>query len=636
MMLRVLRGMVVLMLGLLGGSPGATCAEGPARPSWMCVPEDTVFLLRAPNVARFIDAMRTQTKFGAVVFSNERLERFAEVFRSEGQDEIEEVVGQLAKYHLKLEDIPLLFAGEIGTAVVVREHSGGEQILPVVLGWFEPGGDLTDRLMAAAEMALEEQKNDETPIVREDLEIAGQKVMHLKLPDYSLQYDEEKKRHSREVNGYEHVYLARLGNRLVMAMPNPGQPDSKWGNGKPDDIAAAHEQLATLLGGFLTAHSDANAAGGMKALEAPGVADALPPGLVAFEMLFDPLPLWNLKGAETSPTVRSLKTLGLDGAGPMALRFALDGTIYRQAAFFSLPAPRRGLLALVDQPTLPAEPAPWVPASTMTYLHASFDVGKAFELGKKYYLELSGDHAEAQIDAADQQVKQALGVDVVTLLSSLGQQHSLLVFPYKRSEAKPATVAAVSGGSQRMVAVWQIKEEPAWKKLLALAGAFGLAKVDEQGFEGLRFPPQAGMDGGLFVGRGYMVLGVGEDVIEPMLSALRNPPTGDAAMANGPLHRRAKELLPPRAGLGYSLDDGATQIKSARAQYMDLLDQITSMPLPDGDDPTSKTFMAVFEKLKGIIPTEDELTGTMGVSVSQMYVDEKGLTAVGVGEFPAP
>jgi hypothetical protein len=52
------------------------------------------------------------------------------------------------------------------------------------------------------------------------------------------------------------------------------------------------------------------------------------------------------------------------------------------------------------------------------------------------------------------------------------------------------------------------------------------------------------VEGGLFVGRGYLVLGIGSEVCESVRAAIRNLPSGGAALRTSLLDARANELLP--------------------------------------------------------------------------------------------
>ena len=77
-----------------------------------------------------------------------------------------------------------------------------------------------------------------------------------------------------------------------------------------------------------------------------------------------------------------------------------------------------------------------------------------------------------------------------------------------------------------------MKDEAPWKRLIQLAAGFAaltegmVTPAEEQGFVGLRIDVEDMFTGGVFVGHGYMVLGLGPDVIEPLLSAVRSPLEG--------------------------------------------------------------------------------------------------------------
>ena len=65
---------VVLLLALLA----RPVAAADLAPSWTLVPETTALVVRA-NVAKFVAALRQQTKFGAVVLSEDRVRRGLEL-----------------------------------------------------------------------------------------------------------------------------------------------------------------------------------------------------------------------------------------------------------------------------------------------------------------------------------------------------------------------------------------------------------------------------------------------------------------------------------------------------------------------------------------------------------------------------
>ena len=156
----------------------------------------------------------------------------------------------------------------------------------------------------------------------------------------------------------------------------------------------------------------------------------------------------------------------------------------------------------------------------------------------------------------------------------------------------------------------------------------------------------------MFVGRGYLLLGIGPDVVEPLMATLRNPPQGEAALRSSPLLTRAAALLPPEAGIVYHVTDYNRSIKSLRQTVVSLLEtalaqmgsQSLIAPAPGADDQPAESeaaekaelerTKALLEKIKGLLPTDDELEGVLGVGVGQAVVNQHGLLYRSAIELP--
>ena len=68
-------------------------------------------------------------------------------------------------------------------------------------------------------------------------------------------------------------------------------------------------------------------------------------------MAGDLRPLLKLADLDSSgEAAKVIDGLGIDSLGALAMRSVLDGTIMRSGFFLAAPAPREGLLALLDQP----------------------------------------------------------------------------------------------------------------------------------------------------------------------------------------------------------------------------------------------------------------------------------------------
>ncbi len=70
--------------------------------------------------------------------------------------------------------------------------------------------------------------------------------------------------------------------------------------------------------------------------------------------------------------------------------------------------------------------------------------------------------------------------------------------------------------------------------------------AEEQGFVGLRIEIEDTFTGGIFVGHGHMVLGLGADEIEPLLSAVRKSARRDRGAAQWrPVAQGRRACCPP-------------------------------------------------------------------------------------------
>jgi hypothetical protein len=166
-----------------------TCVCAPAAepaPSWRLVPDETMLLMRIPGGSEFIDALRGQTKLGKLILSPERIEKLVDLRRQEGRQEgtqdAKGLISQaLAQIDLKGDDYLQLLDGELGIALVAVPRAEHGPLL-VGLGWLEPKGDLAERLVNAIQKSVEEQKDEEHPVRRIDLDLAGHTVTHLSIP----------------------------------------------------------------------------------------------------------------------------------------------------------------------------------------------------------------------------------------------------------------------------------------------------------------------------------------------------------------------------------------------------------------------------------------------------------------------
>ncbi len=586
-----------------------------------------------------------------LLFNSERLDRIGDLLGEKGLNEWHEFTEELAKYDLKISDLGLLLQGEAGFAVALEAREG-KLPRPLGIGWLEPGGDLTARLLAALDKVLVDHPSED--IRRTDIELAGHKVIHLSQtiarsrsavgidelrrlsPDERKALREGRAEAETVVVGQDHFLLSRQGDRLLMVMDFGPLEDEMQerlkGEAPPDDASnPAIEALKGLVARFIAAHTDTEAGPTLSIAQTPGLSAALPTGVPLIEVLADLRPLVKLAETATDPKLhRIIKGLGAEQLGAVAYRATLDENLLRSGFFLSSAEPRSGVMTLVDQPPLASQPPAWVPAEIVSYAHMRLDLAQAFEQIKKPLLEEMGDQVRPILNLVENQLKSAVQADLATLFASLGSQHIMLAYPpHEIDDNDPDKAAAAS---DRSAFVWQIKDEALWKRVFdAVAAASGKEVVEEQGFKGVRFDEPN--EGGAFVGHGYLVVGLGAGLTESVLSTLRNPPAGQASLTGSALLARANELLPPVEGLAYHLTDMNRYVKTTRRMFSSLLNMtLKTHEEGDADDADLASTVKTLQKL---LPSEDELEGVFGVEVGQVVASPQGLSSRSVIELPA-
>jgi hypothetical protein len=660
--------------------PSVGRAELPA--SWMALPEETVVMLRVPSGVAFFDALRKQTKLGSLLLSDERVDRAIEAIKAASPEEWEAARQGLGRFDLKLEDLSATFRGETGVAVAMQPRTDREPFF-AALAWIEPGEDLAGRLLNALQSVIAEQSDDEHAVERDDLELAGQKVIHLMIPwvstpehtldldgddddppsedelrrklaDFTNQQDAEQEETDRL-----HLLVSQMEGRLLLALTFPQSAaqvsrQKREGGGKIDwDKITGLEEAQSLFGQFLTAHAGSGSGRIETILGTPGVGETLPTGVPLFELTGDLGSLLRLADLDSSGKVsKVLDGLGVGSLGALATRTVLDGTILRSGFFLAAPAPRIGLLGLLDQPPVEPQPPAWVPASAVGYQAFSFDMGQAYDRIKELANTLGGPNAGQSFVQVETMAKGLLQVDLRALIGSLDHQISSVTFAPRIS--KVATPGddddddqdAGPSITQRVGVVWPIHDEQPWNNLLnRLAQQVGtLKQVNEQGFTGYRFE-QAALQAGIFIGHGFLVISIGPEVSEPLLAVLRAPPDANRSMLSSGLVERGRALLPPRPCFAYELVDGGSSVKVVRQLLEGIfelsINPASAVPSAPGAPPTlglaqTPAQIELVQKFKALLPSDDELEGVMGVSVSQTVVTDQGLSSQSAVELPAP
>ncbi|MFN7814217.1 MAG: hypothetical protein ACK5SI_16330 [Planctomycetia bacterium] len=649
------------------------------RPAWECLPEETAAVVRLPQPAAFLETLRTKTKFGTVLLSPARLDAMRKLLAKAGEDlpgtmpgipefpngllagkaDLEAVLG---KYDLKTADIEAIFKQEIGLGVVVQPRPENPAPLVVQLTWIEPGEDAAGRMLAATKKAFEDKAKeggDDGPRPRRiDLELAGHEVMWVIAPTTSIDLSgelnlddadgedvreiqklQEKLRNApRTIVGHVHTAITRIGPRLVMAsLQTPLRPaDGGQQPAQAGDEAAEQDmdRARGILQRFLTAHAGDGKAALAEVLQSPGLRANLPAGQQLLDVVVDPRVVIKALAAgneETREAMKKLTGIGLADIGPCGWRHAFAEGRYQSAMVISLPAPRKGLMRILDQRPDPAEPPSFVTGDAIDFTQVSLDLGKAYAAIREYALAEIGEQAANMFNVGEANAQAVLGIDIPTVLSSFGSRHWSVNYPAKIAEAIAAGRGAAGGmfGSlgkaNRGALVWKVADEPLILKLLQQAAPLAGGQIqEEQGFRGLRIP-----DGpAVFVGRDHLVIGIGAESLEKTLAAIRNPPADAASFGGGAAMRRARDLQPLDPALLVAISD-ATRSGGILGNVRQVVAAIQPEDVPEDE-------RELFVQIQKVLPTADEMEGVFGVGVDTIRTTEHGLVLRSVWELPAP
>ena len=637
--------------------PRAVAADADAPASWQALPAETLVAIRIPDGAALIEQMRQQTKFGAVMFQQQRWAGLFDLLKKGDPDEWGKMVSALEEYGLATDDVPKLFAGEAAVALLA-EARPPEDALMLAIGWITPGEDLAQRLLDAVAAAVEDHADDEHPVARFDRELSGHEVMHLVIPQMSdpQEFGGGRRRMGPDgrpvwtegddqdaeprVIDQVHVLLSRLGGRLAVAVTFPqagSEVARQLRSGEEVDLdeVTGIEQAAGMFARFLAAH-DGGEGGAFvdQVMSAPGLAAALPEGDIAIEVLGDLGVFYDLMAEyeETVQTLAVIESIGLDRVGAGAYRFVLDGNLLRAGMFVEVPAPRQGLASLLDQPALPPDPPVWVPADILAYTQISADLSAMYQQVKEVLFATVPDQAPMMFGMMEGWVMATLQTDLATLLGSLGTRHVLLT--YAPTVRKMAALDGMEMPADRVAIIWEVKDPDLWQRLLQTVAAMpqlqgALKFVEEQGFSGLRLN-EGDVEMAVFLGKGHLVWAIGQDIAEGVLASLSHPPDGDAAFRNSMAMQRVGELQRLEPGLMFQAGDMSAYFEKVVPMMMGMFRTMLA-----GAGPGSEEAL-VLQGLEELVPSGQELKGVMGVTGGDAIVDNHGLSGQSFVELPPP
>lgn len=638
------------------------------RPSWECLPEQTAVMIRMPQGREFLEMLRTRTKFGAVVLGEQRIEKawkllLDRVGAGAAEKPARDLQETLARYGLQADDMRAMFAGDAGLALVVQPRQDGLRPFLMMLGWLEPGPEAAARMLAAWKQKLGEvaAQNDAKAGKRIDMELAGHEVVWAVMPVMQLDLDaddldldgaeedgpEGLERRLADLRrrietaeqiqtGQSHAFAAQIGGRLLVGWTAPGNGPRERrprAEGRDFDVESGTEEARAVATRFLAAHSQQGAAALAARLEAPGIRNALPGGVALLDVVVDPRVFLAAYGPGNEGLLTQLERVGAAGVGPVAWRQSFDRACYQSTLAVSLPAPRRGLMRILEQDCDPSEVPPFVSREAVDLTQISLDLAKAYRTVKDFAVAEGGEEAGNLFTAVEMQAQGWIGIDLPGALGGLGTKHWIISYPPRVAEALAEARQAEKGGAatgqapaaDRTAIVWQVADDAPYLRLMQRLAAMANAEVgEEQGFRGVRLPNGIAA----FVGRGHLVVAIGSDSLERTLAAIRNPPTGESSFRDSAAIRRAAELLPLAPARMFGVSDC-----SRTGGTLGMLRDLAAALTPDdvGDE-----YRGLLADLQAILPGSGDMEGMMGTGAMLMQVDDDGIALRSVWEMPAP
>jgi hypothetical protein len=651
------------------------------RPSWECLPAETVAVVRLPRPAAFLEAARKQTRFGAVALSPERMQKAWELIAPRlwpdddaqaeaGTARFDEVLG---RYGLTMADVSAGFAGDAGAGLVVKTRGDGLPPLTLLITWIEPGAESAGRLLAAVKQAAEEAApaGDEPGVRRIDVTMAGHDVVWLAQPvmrlEGSITVDgevtpeklrelrkqaEARARSTKPVQvGLTHSFCTVVGDRLLMCqtLPTANPAGVKVGVGPDGEMKV---EVATTMpqgprdfekesGGdeargvfeqFLTAHDTAEESPLMAVMQTTGLQEALPDGLTLLDLVLDLGSLVKRIGDGAAGAAKGMAAAGIDGMGPLAWRHTLDGDVYRQGLFVALPAPRGGAMQILEQDADASLVPSFVTSEAVDLTQISLDLGQAYKTIRQIAVAQGGEETANMFTAAEMQAQGWLGLDLPDVLSAFGTRHWIIAYPpqvaaalaeARKARAEPGPLAEMPT-IDRLAVVWEVTDEAPFQKILQrLAPLAQTEVVEEQGFRGIRMPNGPAV----FVGQQHLVVAIGDESLEKTLAAIRTPPSGDASLRESDAVARAAAMLPPTPARLFSIGD-ATRTGGTLGLVREIL-----AGLEAGD--VTPAYRELLEKIRPLLPSAADMEGMFGASTSLLETTDAGLSFRSAWELPA-
>jgi prepilin-type processing-associated H-X9-DG protein len=214
----------------------------------------------------------------------------------------------------------------------------------------------------------------------------------------------------------------------------------------------------------------------------------LRPGLRKAENDFEPAAFGFLDMAELPPLPADAVALGMDGVKRVELQWGFQDDALMTKVRVVAPSPRRGLLALVDQPSFDLKSLPPIPAGQSIFAALSIDLGKTYDQIVGLNKQVKPASAQS-IEAAENAFRAQFGIDARNdLIKHLGPKLAIYSQP---AEAPPPgnPMAAMMAAYTGLILTIQVRDEAALRTQLDVL-VKGINQVLAQRPGGAGDPPQ--------------------------------------------------------------------------------------------------------------------------------------------------
>jgi hypothetical protein len=299
--------------------------------------------------------------------------------------------------------------------------------------------------------------------------------------------------------------------------------------------------------------------------------------------------------------------------------------------FVSLPENQRGYLELLNQPHTDGKPETWVPKDLQTYSQVAMDLPYTWSKVKEILVAENVPNAAQIENQVNTQLQMSFQSDLNTLLKSFGKKVEIIEF-----KSNNPFQSTTYNGSAAIVLDFN-NPELMNKILMTLKGLAGMSApgtlIDTPllGFNGFRIDPSKsnGVAFSVHYGKNKLIISLGDKTDERVVNLISTPPAYAESLANSAEYNDFHSKYSPDKVLLSSFND-AGKTMSQLVSGFNSGDMLENMALL-GD---TEEMTGYFNKLKTIIPSEDEIINMFKLACSSAHFSEHGLVFKSTSQLP--